>query len=168
MSSYDKNLKSKATRNKQDIVVFVQTLPDGFSYQHGITSVEEGWNHSLLGNFILTPKYDPGLFTVPFRRYEDGWRKGLCYPQVPLHWASFGLWALVPTDYPCHAEILRKKEKLIQDARVLAHTAGGDAAIVYFISPKGDRALGLRGVVVRLDPNQSDAELRKASLTDRE
>jgi len=67
--------------------------------------------------------------------YDDGWRKGLCYPQVPLKIATLGLWSyLSPLHYPCFAtapgEEADRVEAHLVRLQQATHAVGGNLVIV--------------------------------------
>ncbi|MCH2108519.1 MAG: med21 domain-containing protein [Polyangiaceae bacterium] len=149
---FQAQVKDDTIRKDRQIIVLIDTLPSGFNLSDGVVGVDDGWDHEVLGKFSIS-NFDTHL---RFSNYKDGWRKGLCYPQVPLQWLTLTLWTLVPTDYPCHPLISAKKTSVIQDVRALVHAAGGDAAIISYRGQGDDRAVGAGGFIIRLDRKAVD------------
>ena len=72
-----------------------------------------------------------------FYPYETRWRRPWCGAQVPLVWASFGVWTASPTAWPCfvvetNADAAReRREDHILEALVRgAAAAGGNVLVV--------------------------------------
>ncbi len=143
----------------QDVVVLVDTLPEGFKYDDGVLSVADGFDHDVIGKFRFRMGTASFYFLAWFLDYEDGWRKGLCYPQVPLEWVSMGIWSAVPSSYPCHPGP-RTKAGLVGEAKVLAAAAGGDGVIMGYNSVKQAKALGAEGFIVVLDPEVRGKDMK--------
>jgi hypothetical protein len=65
--------------------------------------------------------------------YDQGWRKGLCWPQVPLKIVTLGLWTAVPTHYPCVTVLpageARRQELLVEHLRRGTAAIGGDLVV---------------------------------------
>ena len=136
------------------VKVLVDTVPEGLSVKDGLLRVEEGYSHEILGKFSLLPQ-NPVISIYAFADYEDGWRKVLCYPQIPLVWLTLSIWPLVPTFYPCYGSVTQRREKLLDDVKRITQAAQGDVAIVSFgLSPNLDpeEAFGAAGYILRLDP----------------
>lgn len=66
--------------------------------------------------------------------YEETWRKALCYPQIPLVYATLLTWLIVPTSWPCVTKAPsspeERKEELAQYLRRGAHAMGGNLVIL--------------------------------------
>ena len=66
--------------------------------------------------------------------YEEGWRKGYCYPQVPLKILTLGLWYLVPLGWPCMAvapgDTAERERALLRSIRHGTAAMGGNLAVV--------------------------------------
>lgn len=140
--------------------VFLDAIPEGIAAQNGALVVIPGYAHQVIGTFTLGPQ--DGTFWMWLARffdYEDGWRRGLCYPQVPLEWVSLGLWTAVPTSYACHPTASRDKVNIVRDVKLLAVAAGADGALMSYLGTAKDEARGATGVFVRLDP-RTPAQVR--------
>lgn len=65
--------------------------------------------------------------------YEEGWRKGLCWPQAPLKAVTLGLWNMLPWSWPCMAtmpdETGRQKDHIAAIKRVAA-AMGADLVVL--------------------------------------
>jgi hypothetical protein len=135
-----------------DVKVLLDTVPEGIKTSEGSFSVEDGFAHVILGKFTLIPGRGLGYWFTWFPDYEDSWRKGVCYWQIPLHWVTMGLWAMVPTSYPCFTTPARSKISLVRDAKTLAAASGADTVIVSFVGANQEEAVGAAGLLIRLDP----------------
>ena len=66
--------------------------------------------------------------------YEDMWRNALCWPQAPLKAITLGIWALLPTAYPCYANIPgeeKDREKAhLQNLKKLGAALGANMVLV--------------------------------------
>lgn len=143
---------------RKEVRVLLDTIPEGIKLDGGQFSVEEGYQHQIVGKFALAPQGGMFYFMAWFHDYEDGWRKGLCYWQVPLEWLTLGIWTAVPTAYPCFPTPAREKLKLQADAKALAEAAGADTVIMgWFMSLDQKEALGAAGLLIKLDPRMKDA-----------
>jgi hypothetical protein len=138
-----------------EVKVLLDTIPEGITTDEGSFSVEEDYQHEILGKFAMLPGAGDVLM-VWFADYEDGWRKGLCYWQVPLTWITLTLWNVVPTSYPCHTLPFRSKIAIIRDLKRAAAVAGADTVIASFIGATQDEAYGAGGIMIRIDPRLKD------------
>jgi hypothetical protein len=150
----------------KDVDVFVDTIPEGFGYADGVLSVQEGYQHQVLGKFEL-----PGggsimdYYPWGFTDYKEGWRKGLCYWQVPLGYATLFVWTFVfPASYPCMATGVMTKVELLRYIRQLAKSAGGDTVIFSYTSAHNDKATGAVGFVIRKDPRFTDQKMESKPM----
>src|SRR4051812_43425054 len=73
------------------VKVLQNAMPDGIEVKDGTISVKDGYPHVVLGKFTLTANFASTLW---FADYNPTWRKGYCYPQVPLTWVTLGLWQI--------------------------------------------------------------------------
>ncbi len=66
--------------------------------------------------------------------YKEGWRKALCYWQVPLKIATIGVWNLIPLQYPCIATLPsqeKDRQKVhLANLRSLAVAMGGNMVVL--------------------------------------
>ncbi len=146
IETYEATVGDEAKR--EDIRVLLDTLPVGIKLSEGSFGVEEGYNHQMIGKFAL----GPGANLFWFNDFEAGWRKGLCYWQVPLTWLTLTLWWAVPTFYPCFPSSYRTKLAVTRDAKTLAAAAGADTVIMGFLGGDQEDTLGAAGLMIRLDP----------------
>ncbi|MEM9692304.1 MAG: hypothetical protein AAGA56_07155 [Myxococcota bacterium] len=159
VKNFDNGDGLSAAPTDGEIIVLIDTLPEGITTNNTSFSVEEGYQHELVGKFALASQ---GRFywLVGFPEYDDGWRKGLCYWQAPLHWLTLGLWMLVPTDYACNTATARDKVTFVADVKRLAKEAGADTAIIGFLGINQEEAVAVGGILLRLDPKLKGEELK--------
>lgn len=144
----------------EDVKLLIDTIPEGIKASEGTFSVEEGYQHEIVGKLVLVPGNGLDYWITGFPDYEDGWRKGVCYWQVPLHWLTFGTWQIVPTSYPCVTTLTRSKIALSREAKAAAAAAGADTAIVSFVGGDQENALGATGLLLRLDPRMKKGDVK--------
>lgn len=128
------------------IEVWVGKIPAGIEVREGVISVQEGVPYEILGKASVM--FDSGS-QFAFPDYEDGWRKGLCYWQVPVTWLTLGLWAVVPLNYPCSVKSPREKEDVLTATRNLVKKVGGHFFVGDYLFETEDHAVGVMGFVVR-------------------
>ena len=118
-------------------------------------------------------------------KYEEKWRRYLCWPQVPLRYLTFFLWRLSPTNYLCEVNSLPlgsdedARELLTRRAKAIAKAMGGNTLVLteeifrpFYMGEETDvygntlriykkRLDMLRGVVIRdkmFDPPPASAK----------
>lgn len=136
--------------------VFVDTIPEGLRLQDGQLSVEDGYAHKIVGKFVLLNTRKRLYWFPPFFDYEDKWRKGFCYWQVPLVWATLGVWSISPTAIPCHPAEKQPKAVWVKEVRAVAIAGNADSAIMSYVSPWEDEAAGAAGFLFHIDPALAD------------
>jgi hypothetical protein len=147
------------------IRVLIDTIPEGLVFDDGQLSVTEGYAHEIRGKFSLRNSGLLGFyFFAWFFPYEDDWRKGLCYWQVPLEWVTLGLWSVVPTSYPCHPDRRLEKKAWVSYARALALEADADGVIMSYIFSDRKNAHGASGFLIVLDPRMKAGSLKTKPL----
>jgi hypothetical protein len=148
---YAKAISDSIEVPKEEVIVLVSALPEGISYNQETMTVEEGYDHELLATFEFMPSNATPYW---FADYRAGWRKGLCYPQVPLSWVTLGIWpTFVPTAWPCWGTPKNDKLDMLQDVRRVGASAGGDTVILQMVEwPGSDSVIAARGFVLRADP----------------
>jgi hypothetical protein len=107
----DAELSKKASKERdipEDVRVVRGKIPEGLDIVDGKLVVLEGYDkrYSILGT--VEGDYERrrgeafwknGYWTW---KYDEGWRKGLCWPQAPLKALTLGIWSMfVPLAYPC-------------------------------------------------------------------
>lgn len=124
----------------KDVEVLVGQTPQGISVDNGGgLRVDDTERYELLGSVKATGD-GADFFVFWFYPYVEGekWRKGLCYWQVPLTWATFTIWAFMsPLHYPCKvgatnspSAIEERKERIIGSLRRTTKALGGNLLIV--------------------------------------
>jgi hypothetical protein len=134
---------------RDQVTVLLDTLPEGIKVSEGSFGVEEGFQHEIVGKFVIGSGAASFLW---FSDFEEGWRKGMCYWQVPLVWVTLTIWIVVPTYYPCFATPVRTKIAVTRDAKALAAAADADTVLMGFIGGSQDETFGAAGLLVRIDP----------------
>jgi len=148
--------------SRNEVRVLVDSIPEGLSVNDGVISNQEGYNHKIFGRFSLNPNHRA------FPDYEQGWRKGVCYWQVPLTWITLGIWMTVPTYYPCYTTSYNSKEMILDEVRRLVRIVGGDLAVITYHGVDRDDptlAIGVSGFVLRLDPRLKDGNFKTQQQT---
>jgi hypothetical protein len=141
-----------------EVMVLVDTIPEGIDVKDGKVTVKDGYDHELLGKFVLVRGSGGGISALyTFSDYEAGWHKGYCYPQVVLNYATLTLWSLlVPTAYPCWGDNHLTKKEAVAEAKHVAAAAGGDLVVfgyggAGFTGNRND-VVGAAGFIFRKDP----------------
>ncbi|MFK7785259.1 MAG: hypothetical protein AB8B56_09090 [Crocinitomicaceae bacterium] len=148
--------KSKAIA--EEVRLLINQIPEGIEYNDGIISISDGYNHDIIGSFKLLNNINVGLFC--FSNYRSNTAKYFAYPQVILSYLTLTLWSsLSPTAWPFLGTRLKKVDA-INDAKQLAHVAGGDLVIASYLFPDGQYVAGLIGWVVKVDPNFKPDEIK--------
>lgn len=66
--------------------------------------------------------------------YDEGWRRVVCYPQVPLKILTLGIWAYIPTAWPCWAMVpgdeTDRQRALVRSVKHGVAAMGGNLVIV--------------------------------------
>ncbi len=134
----------------EEVTVLVNSFPAGIRVDGTTVSVQDGYDHKLIAQFSLATQG----FPIQFLDYKSGWRKGYCYPQVPLGWVTLTIWNIFsPLNWPCHGSYSTEKVELIENARRLAAAAGGDLVVMEFQGVSGrDHASWGRGFIISRDP----------------
>lgn len=139
--------------------VMVDTLPKGIRPMTGGSGIEleAGSPYRILGQFSLHPQVGVHYFVSGFFDYAQGWRKALCWPQVPLQWLTLGFWSVVPTDYPCHPSVsgMRPKAEVIRDVKALAAAAGADVVLMGYAVTYDDEANGAVGWLLKTEASRN-------------
>lgn len=143
-------LQAKTLKEVPDVQIFAGQLPAGLDLTEGGTkiTVAEGYSgqYEILGT--VESDYTQALRGAIWKNiywtwnYDEGWRKGLCWPQAPLKAVTLGLWNLLPWAWPCMATV-PSEEKDRQKAHLgqlkkLAAAMGGNMVV---ISNSGDLAV---------------------------
>jgi hypothetical protein len=128
-----------------DVKILQNATPEGIEIKDGTISVKEGYPHVVLGKFTLSSAL---ASTIWFADYEPTWRKGYCYPQVPLTWVTIGLWQfLVPLAYPCWGGKL-SHDVAIQQMKTLAVVVGANLIVAEIV--EADDVVGrVNGILIR-------------------
>jgi hypothetical protein len=159
MENYKQVVSDDKHEPKKDIVVLIDTIPEGLDLKEGNIAVQSGYSHQLIGKFTLDPEgQKPPL---SFMDYRDDWRKPYCYWQVPLGWVTLTLWTtLIPLAYPCWSDLDNTKGDIISDIKNMTEAAGGDLAIAGFMYPHEKYVWGASGYIIKLDPKLKGKELK--------
>lgn len=162
------NLEKKKRPSSQDVMVLIDTVPEGIDVNDNQISTASGYNHKVIGRFTLAPDYKNDFMNSlgRFPDYESNGIKWLCYPQVPLYYVTFSLWSIVPLSYPCYGSIKSSKETILDKAKIMTASAGGDLAVVSYLKGDGAETVGALGYVIKLDPrsNKQNLKTKKATL----
>lgn len=148
-----------------EVVVLVDTLPEGISLDDGAIKVEDGYQHQLLGKFALLPGNGGFVSAISFADYKDSWRKGYCYWQAPLGWVTLTLWNfLVPLNYPCWGDASMTKKDAVAEAKQVAKAAGGDLVIMTYagtgMTGDANYVYGAVGFIVKVDPRMKEGDIK--------
>jgi len=115
-------------------------LPPGLSLQGEQVVVQRGYERTYRVLGRVEADLTRQVASAPTRNwltswnYDQGWRKGLCWPQVPLKILTLGLWTASPTHYPCVAVLPagehRRQEVLLDHLKRGTAAMGGDLVVV--------------------------------------
>lgn len=70
--------------------------------------------------------------------YDEGWRKGLCWPQAPLKAVTLGLWNLFPWSWPCMASLPGETDRQKDHIAALKRAAVAMGADLVLLTNSGD------------------------------
>lgn len=140
------------TPKPTEVVVLLDTLPEGLETNGLAFKVKEGWHHEVLGKVEVAPNGHVSFVTLlGFPEYEDTGHKVACYPQTVLTWSTLTLWAFVsPTAYPCWGKVGIDQEAAVDALRKGGAAAGGDLVVASLVR-LDDRVYSAHGVVLRAD-----------------
>lgn len=154
---------AKSEESAEDVRVVQGQLPEGLELleQSTTIAVARGYEQSYQVLGTVEADYGPvgsslgitNLFWAP--DYDEGWRKALCYPQVPLKILTMSLWVAVPLHYPCWATIPGEDERmepLIQHVRKGAKAMGANLVV---LTATGGISVSSHGQVVGVHKNVS-------------
>jgi hypothetical protein len=155
--------KGSEKTSDDDVVVLVDTIPEGIEIGLGTITIKDGYRHQLVGKFGVNPGFGGGpLALYWFADYETGWRKGYCYPQVVLNWLTLSLWMAVPLSYVCNGDASLTKAAVIRQTKALARSAGGNLVIMGWsgagIDSNPNVVWGASGFILRADPKFKKVE----------
>lgn len=148
-----------------EVVVLVDTIPEGINLDDGAIKVEDGYQHQLLGKFALLPGAGGFVSAISFPDYKDSWRKGYCYWQAPLGWVTLTLWTfLVPLNYPCWGDASMEKKDAVAEAKQVAKAAGGDLVIMTYagagLGGDANYVYGAVGFILKVDPRMKQGDIK--------
>ena len=155
-----------ASSKPPEVMVLVDTIPEGIDVKDGKVTVKNGYDHELLGKFMLVRGNGGGITALyMFSDYEASWQKGYCYPQVVLNYATLTLWSLLaPTAYPCWGDNHLTKKDAVLEAKHVAAAAGGDLVVLGYGGAgfTGDRndVVGAAGFIFRKDPRLGKGSMK--------
>jgi hypothetical protein len=147
-----------------DVVVLVDTIPEGVEIGLGTITIKDGYHHQLIGKFGVNPGFGGGPLSLYwFADYETGWRKAYCYPQVVLNWLTLSLWMVVPLSYVCDGDASLTKAAVIRHMKALARSAGGDLVLMGWtgagLESDPNVVWGAGGFILRADPRLKSGKL---------
>jgi hypothetical protein len=147
----------------EEVLVLVDTLPEGVTIDKDTIQIEKGYDHALLGKFRLQAGPGSLVAAMRFPDYKDDWRKGYCYWQAPLGWVTLLTWTLfVPLAYPCWGDPKISKQDAVDEAKQIAKAAGGDVVILSYgnsVSAEG-HVYNAQGYVLKLDPRMKGGQVK--------
>jgi hypothetical protein len=144
-------IKKKYEPPKEEVKVFIDTIPEGLVYQNHTLSVADGYDHKLLGKFSAAP--DPFIYYAVYSnafKYKDPWRNAYCnfHAVIPFLFLSPTFWVA-----GCYPSNVVPHEDLINTAKNVAVSAGGDMVLGSYSGSRPDKstAIGFSGWVVKMD-----------------
>jgi hypothetical protein len=151
------------TPKPTDVVVLLDTVPEGLEVNGLMLKVKEGWQHEVLGKVEVAPNGHVSFVTLlGFPEYEDTGHKVACYPQTVLTWSTLTLWAFIsPTAYPCWGKGGMPEEATIDALRKGGAAAGGDLVVASLLR-YDDRIYSAHGMVIRADPRLKGGSIESA------
>lgn len=147
---YKESVREPASADASKVVVMIDTLPPGVTMKDDVLSVEPGFDHEVIGKFVLGPD------AAFFYNYRDGWRSGYCHPQQILFVGTLFIWGLVPLYYPCYVDANISKVDMVEYLKKLGVAAGGDLIIASYVGGDAENVAVTQGFVLRADPRLGD------------
>jgi hypothetical protein len=109
-----------------DVKVLVGQLLPGMTYKDGLLSVDQEM-YEVLGKVSAEPSH---RFFYP---YKETWRRPVCWPQIPLVYATLFVWTVVPTSWGCFVHDGspdERKESIVGAMRRATKALGGNLVLV--------------------------------------
>lgn len=134
---------AKELEETPEIPVFRGKLPPGINIKDNGTVIEIAPSHA--GEYEVLGKvesdYTKGMSSAVVNNlwwtwdYEQGWRKGLCYPQIPLKIVTLGIYSYFsPLHWPCMAVVPTSEESRQEthyaNLKRLAKAMGADFVVL--------------------------------------
>ncbi len=122
-----------------EVPVLLNELPPGVTLSDGKVNIAPEAPWVLVAQASADPNGGRSYWWMGFYDYneDESWRKGLCYPQVPLHWLTLGIWYIVPTDYACNVSeshsvesANNRKRRVIRTLQRAAKATGSDLVVL--------------------------------------
>lgn len=134
----------ESSPDTQGIGIIVDRLPGSFQIKKGRLIAKKPIK--VLGRFELGYfKTSTAVqFPLVFHDYKSSAMKVLCYPQVPLSWATATMWSLlVPLAWPCIVNIheIEDASDAVKEAKRLAAIAGGNLVLGFFKRNRLDNSI---------------------------
>lgn len=128
----------------EGIGIIVDRLPRSFQIQNGKLIAKKPFR--VLGRFELGyfKTATAVQFPLVFHNYKSSAMKVLCYPQVPLSWATATMWSLLsPLAWPCIINIheIENPSDAVKEAKRLAAIAGGNLVLGFFKRNRLDNSI---------------------------
>jgi hypothetical protein len=126
-------------REATNVAVLLNELPRGVSIVDGKITVAADSEWVLVAEATAHPNGGRQFWLMGFYDYnpDEAWRKGYCYWQVPLHWLTFGLWYMVPTDYVCNVsegrsvgDVNDRKQRVVRTLQRAAKATNSDLVVL--------------------------------------
>ncbi len=138
----------------KEVVVLVNSVPQGVHLDAGNVVVEPGFQHQVIGKVAIEARSGNFYFIARFLDYRELWRKILCYWQVPLEWVTLGFWSISPTTYACFAGApLLTREDAIDDLKNAAVAVGADMVIMTYGKDVKEKMRNAEAWLIKRDPN---------------
>ena len=133
----------------------------------GAALVGDAWKAqaSNRGRADILGRHDRGGIRALYRftEYEESWRRGVCYWQVPFAWTLSVFWALLPLAYPCYGDFTIPWAVIEQYAREEAATRGANyVAVALSEVPAG--IVGARLWFYCLSPSSETVAIDRATV----
>jgi hypothetical protein len=135
-----------------DVAFMIDTLPEGIEITNGVMAAKPGYPYTIVGTMAISAS-GTGYPSIIFDDFTDVGHKVLCWPQVPLMWASLTLWIVSPTVWPCFVSGRWETPAMMRQAKLLAHAMGGNLIVGQAaIDPAKPEKMGaVVGTVIRVE-----------------
>jgi hypothetical protein len=144
---------AQAEEPSKKVVVLLDTIPEGIHFERGVTRVEPGFSHQILGKVAVSRnRHAAFVALLGFPNYVHTAHKVACYPQTILNFATLTMWGFIsPTAYPCWGSSAFDEVEVVEALRAAGAAAGGDTVLATIVRYNGD-VYGAGGVVIRAAP----------------
>ena len=133
-----------------NVTVLIDQMPRGMVLNGNTPIIDDNAGIEMVGKFEMEARTSNFFFIAKFIDYEEVWRKGLCYWQVPLEWLTLGAWSLSPTTWACFpAKPVMRKADALSYIKKAADGADADIVVMTYDGEVNETIRGARGWFLR-------------------